>query len=530
MKNLDLKNFIIYIFICALALFPIMYFPLSGDLGLFLTGVKIMNAGGLPYKDIMDIKPAILFYILKYITDVIGTGEYSLRIFDFFIQIIISSFIYLLMYKATKNKFQSMIGGILYCISYTALNFAGTQIETMIGIVVVPTIYWQVYKREKYFLFAVVGLLVGLFTGMKYTLGIILAAILIDDVFFAKINFSSLLKKYSLTAIGFIIGFGITLLPYLNPEIAQGYGELKDYFIFYASIPKVNLALITLIITELGTYMGNYHSLFLTFLLILCMLYTYKNNNKDNSNLIQDENKLNTLIRIAFIFVVLLLFSCIVERKFFSYHLFRINSSLAVLWSIGAVYLLSEYRSNTSKNAFAKFILVFGAIFFIVFSPLSRYINLLKVPYYFYTDTQKYDELYTRSLGVNFTRIQHKQVAEYINRHTTADDKVNIASTGSGYVTYLLNTTHHSKFAQSSYYVFPKANQKYIDDFANEMKEAKYTVMQVNDGYESINGTPLSTYESILANPKLKAVLDYNLERDTVIGKYIIMRNKYYMQ
>lgn len=519
MLRIDYKHFSFYLVLSWLILLPLLYFPLSGDLALFLSSVKVMNSGGLPYKDLVDIKPPLLFYLFQTMTKIFGTGEYGVRLFDFIIQTITISLLYITILKATNEKLPAFLSGILYSIAYITLNINNTtQIESIFSVCIVTTIYFQAFHREKYWLFFPVALLIGIFTGMKYTLGILLATILFDDILFAKLSIKSLVKKYSVVSLGFVFAFGLGLIPYLNPEILQGFREMSQYFSFYAQQPVINTHNLKFILTSLSTYFGDNQSLFMFTLFISGIAYMIKNENYPN--------QINSILRISFLITFALLMTCFIERKMFGYHLSRMNSALAYFWAFGAYSIYIYLKKNIlSENKFSKFSICVICLFFIPLSPIPRLTQIVVVPLSFYKNTEQYDLLFHNENSESFLRVQHKQVANYINNRITSNDKIINASTGSSMINYLLHTNKLSKFCQSSYYVFPQASAKHIDDFANELRTAKYLVAQTNDRHFHINGTQLSTYERIMQIPELSQIIgsDYILEKS--IGNFLIFKN-----
>lgn len=518
MPKIDYKHFSFYLVLSWLILLPLLYFPLSGDLALFLSSVKVINSGGLPYKDLVDIKPPILFYLFQAMTKVFGMGEYGVRLFDFIIQTITISLLYITILKATNEKLPAFMSGVLYSIAYVTLNINNTtQIESIFSVCVVTTIYFQAFHREKYWLFFPIAFLIGIFTGMKYTLGILLAAILFDDILFARLSIKSLVKKYSVVSIGFVIAFGLGIIPYFNPEIFQGFKEMSQYFSFYAHQPEINSESLKFILSALGTYLGDNQSLLMFSLFIAGIAYMLKTTNP--------QNQMNSILRISFLIAFALLMTCFIERKMFGYHLSRMNAALAYFWAFGAYSIYLYLKENVlSRNNFSKFAICIMCLFFIPLSPIPRFTQVIKIPIVYYKNPQQYDQLFERAGSESFLRIQHKQVADYINRRINHNDFVINASTGGSMINYLLKTAKISKFCQSSYYVFPQASAKHINDLAIELSQAKYLVAQDNDKHLYINGSKLSTYETLMQNQILKNIIDSIFTVDTTIGNFIIFK------
>jgi len=518
-NTIDYKHLLIFVLICAIFLFPILFFPLSGDLALFLSGVKMLDAGYLPYKDIIDIKSPFLFYVVKAITWIFGSGEQSLRFFDFVAQITTCIMMYMLLYKVYKDKIASFASGVIYSLTYTILNFTNTsQIESFFGLIIIPMIYIQLYKNDKLIYYFTIAILIGLFTGLKYTLGLLIVTPFIDDIFFNKKPTQIIVKKFLIMCLGFIISFGGTLLPYLNPEIRQGMVEMSSYFNFYASHIKLNSAFVSSILNAINFYLSSFISIFVLGLILIAFLNFIK---KYDSN--SNESK---FLRITFIIFVLIFITFLIERKGYSYHHSRVNSTYMIFAGVGFSIFYNFIKHNFDSTA-KKLIIVTFLIIMVPLSPLVRWVNVSQLPYKYFFNFPAYAQKYESDSDskVNTSYITHRKVAEYINNRISPNDKVILAATGSGYINYLLKTDNKSKFTQSSYYVYPKASNKHINDFISEISTSKFTIFQTNDVYPDVNGTSKSTYEAVINNPKIKSAIDKSLVSDTTIGKYIIMHN-----
>ncbi len=521
--NLRNKDYGIFILVIWIILLPLLFFPLSGDLALFLSAVKVLDGGGLVYKDIIDIKPPFLFYAIKGITVLFGSGEQSVRIFDFLMQTLISSMMYFLVLKITRNKVAAFASGVMYALTYVICNSNNTtQIESFFGLCTIPMIYLQIYKRDKAFLFFLISFVIGLFTGMKYTLGLLLAAPLIDDIFFVKSEYfdgakwKQILRKFIFMSMGFVLAFGITLIPYLNAEVFQGWREMSSYFSFYATHTKFNADFISSMLNSINELYSSFITFPVVAFILSAIIYYIKN--------YKAEREESSFFRATFIVLILVFITFLVERKGMLYQHTRMNAAYMMFAGVGFSMFIT-FAKEHYKERFQKFVIIVLIGLILTFSPLIRWINLSSLPYKYIFDKASYAAMYERSDRINVTYINHRQVAEYVNQRINKDDKVILAATGSGYINYLLNTKNLSKFTQSSYYVYLGASEKHQRDFIEEIKSAKYTIIQTNDIYGDVNGRDVSTYHCLIANPLIKAAMDSYLIQDTCIGNYIIMHN-----
>lgn len=513
----DRKNYLIYILLCWVILFPLMFFPLSGDLSLFLSAAKMLDAGALPYSDIIDIKPPFLFYAVQWLTHIFGNGEQNLRIFDFIMQSIICSFMYFLVMKSTKNKLAALASGVLYSLSYVIGNYNNTtQIESFMGFSVLPLIYLQVYKRERSIWFFLLAFVIGLFTGMKYTLGLLLAAPLLDDYLSGQ-SWKAIGKKFISMSLGFVLSFGLTLLPYLHSEVYAGWRDMMPYFSYYSSHFKLNAAFISFLLNNLNTL----YSGFITFAILGFVLLGFVRFISDKDT----ESEQSKMLRVAFISFILLFITVLVERKGYLYHHTRVNSAFMIFAGMGFSAFWTFAKENFTTK-FNKTAILALSVLMIVFSPLIRWANVATLPYQYLFKKEAYASKYEVKGELNRAYITHRAVADYVNARIDTKDKVVLAATGAGYINYLLKTSNLSKFTQSSYYVYPNASDKHINDLITEMKAAKYVIFQIDDIYGDVNGVDISTYEAVMNNAKLSSFIEANLCEEKVINSYIIMSKR----
>lgn len=510
----DKKNYLIYLLLCWVILFPLIFFPLSGDLSLFLSAAKMLDAGALPYSDIIDIKPPFLFYAVQWLTHIFGSGEQSLRLFDFIMQSIICSFMYFLLIKSTKNKLLAFSSGVLYALSYVIGNYNNTtQIESFMGLSVLPLIYLQVYKREKSLLFFILAFVIGLFTGMKYTLGLLLAAPLLDDYFHGS-SWKAIGRKFISMSLGFIVAFGLTLLPYLNSEVYAAWRDMMPYFSYYSSHFKLNGAFVSFLLNNLNTL----YSGFITFAILGFVLLGFVRFISDKDT----ESEQSKMLRVAFISFILLFITVLVERKGYLYHHTRVNSAFMMFAGVGFSAFWAFAKTHYTTK-FSKFAIIVLAGLMLMFSPMIRWFNIATLPYQYMFNKDAYASKYEVPGELNRSYITHRTVADYVNARIDKQDKVVLAATGAGYINYLLKTSNLSKFTQSSYYVYPNASDKHINDLIDEIKSAKYVILQTNDIYGDVNGVDIPTYEAVMNNAKLRAYIESNLKQEKVINSYIIM-------
>ncbi len=520
-KKLDI---IIFNLLCGLLLLPLLHFPLSPDLGVFLSSVRAMDSGGVPYINIFDIKPPIVFYFFQFLTKIFGSQEWSIRLFDFIVQLATVNFAYYITMKLANSKLRAYTTGIIYILTYLILNFNNTsQIESFSALVFMFAIYIHLINKKKY-LYVLFGISVGLLTGMKYTMGMMLAVLLFDDLFANKyilkgLKLKELTSKYLLIGAGFIVSFSAGLIPYLDPQVFSGFREMSAYFNYYTSLPHIDSNSIKFSLKAMAEFFGDNNSIAVWSMFIIGLI-SYIRNRKTNS--LGD----NRFIFVSFLLFIGYLLTVVIERKFFLYHLSRLDIFISIIAAGGLSSIINIIKDNRPFDFTTKTILVCICAVLFLLSPIPRYTQMGKMVYYFYYDKTAYLERFQIDGNQSHIRQNHNKVADYINQRIKPNDLVINASTGSNVLTYLIKTNNMSKFCQSSFYIFPNAIDKHINDFANEIKIAKYLIIQKTDNHLFINGYNESTYSRINKMPKLKNAIETYMTKDTLINPFIIYKHK----
>src|SRR5688500_15649015 len=71
----------------ALLLVPNLGFPLGPDGSIFFVSAQKIVAGAAHYRDIVDVKPPLIYHIYATAILLFGNAEWSIRLLDLFLQI-----------------------------------------------------------------------------------------------------------------------------------------------------------------------------------------------------------------------------------------------------------------------------------------------------------------------------------------------------------------------------------------------------------------------------------------------------------
>ena len=357
--------------IAAIILVPIIFFPASSDLSVFMLGGKIIAEGGELYKDFFDLKAPLTYYFFALLDMITGGNIIGTRVIEFILTITIllsSNFIF----KSFEIKDQIRnIFTVVFSICYVTLNYGNTlQCETIAFLPMIWYFYLTVKPNRYSLLYK--GILLGILISFKYTLGIIFLA----DFLLVSGN-TNYLKMLLTKSIELVLSVCLLLLTFL-PTFLQGnwieFENVITYIDTYKSYPNFNFVFIKNYIKDLGFLFGDLYSITLSSSAVVGLLYVSKVKS------ISKKRALNFVI----IFFLLLFLSFLIERKTTLYQFSRVYPFLILLSSIGIYYF------NKTIKTFNIYIMAFVFMLVLLLSPVPRLVNIAKIPYSYFKDGRDY--------------------------------------------------------------------------------------------------------------------------------------------
>ncbi|MCX6153238.1 MAG: glycosyltransferase family 39 protein [Candidatus Kapabacteria bacterium] len=489
--------FILFIYILSL----LLSMPPGPDLMVFINGAKAIASGNTLYKDYIDIKPPLIYYIYYIIIKIFGTGEYSIRYFDVCLQILNIMLIYKMVYKFSGNPKASYLAAFIYLISYVNLGATGTlQCETLAAPLFIIILYIQASGDNRLASKIIQGITLGLIISLKYTLGIILIPLLIDTIYNNGLKRS--LKQLAIIGLSGICIIIIVHIHLLNPELRNSYFTMLKYLSDYSSVASINLSTIKNSINMIGYYFGGNYSLLLTFLLFIGFIFTLSPNLSflRMQEFPEENYPFLRLMKLSLLFFIFLFISIIIENKFFVYHFSRFYLFSAIL-SAGGVIFLSKFIALFHKkhDLINRFLLFCLMIFAFIFSPLPRLAQSAVLQYYYFANAAKYDAFIgAASYYKQSVREQNRRVAEICNVDINSNDLVEIIGISSSNLGVFMKPSRRTSFGQPYFYLSKNSPGAWKEKFYGELNEAKWLIINTDDSQFEVTNYFESSYEMIL--------------------------------
>jgi hypothetical protein len=520
MLKFDFKQITGWLIIIVL-LMPTLFFPFSGDLSVFMQCSTTIINGGKLYVDIVDIKPPLVYYLLAFAGKIFGTSEFSIRVFDFIYQMAAIISLYFLMLKFTNNKSIGLITGVIYSLSYSILHYSNTvQSETFASLLIVWIIFLH-FSEKKYLSSLLKGACIGLLMGLKYTMGLALIAVILDELIRNKFPLKILLNRSLLTIAGTVLLFSITLFPLLDIEIRNGFFETLKYVQSYSTNPPINSEFFKNSLKQTGYFFGDIFSITLLISVFIAIFQSF------GFTLTNSKKETNDFIKFLILLSICLFVSIVFERKYITYHFTRLYIPLIAMSGIGIysafIFLKDKYKL---MDRYSRFIIILLVLISFIFSPFPRILNLMPISYYFFKDKEKYNALFEAPESATKNRQQHLKIAATINPYLHKDDLVVVMNSGGNIINSLMKTNRKTKFTQSCFYCGSYYKGMWQKEIFDEIKMGKWLVIQTNDRIPHIFGHNFSTFEMIEKDTAIiKYIHESYLVYDTT-GNYILFKRK----
>jgi hypothetical protein len=512
---------VLFWIIIIIALAPTLFFPYAPDLSIFMEGGKAILEGRLIYRDFLDLKPPAIYYIYAFINFIFGSNEFAPRIFDYIYQMVAIFLLIRLLKNNSAGEATSYLAGVLFAFTYTSLNFNQTaQTESLATIPVIIVIAVQASRTNKNMSMLLRGAMIGLITGIKFTMGILLLAVIADDLMCSQYKAKSLIKNWALTLGGFLGALFITLLPLLHSEIWHEYKNVLEYLAVYSSLSPMDSGLVRHGLKKIALFFGDSYSLLLSSSFVAAPVFVL-------GKLTDRNQRLAGFVMICITLSLFFLFSIVVERKFHEYHYLRMFVPIIALSAIGLARFIAIFKEAFSeKGIYTRIIIIMITAAGLLFSPLPRWVNLSRLPLYHIASQEKYDNFFERPGSAMIARVQQKRIATYINRNGREGDKVTIVSTGSFPLMSMLEDKELCKFTQSAFVLGKYSSQQWYEEFKEDIYSSDWIIIQRNDLHPQITGHNMTSWQAL---KKRKALLKYvldNFDRKYETNNYLLFKRK----
>ncbi|HRP01178.1 MAG TPA: glycosyltransferase family 39 protein [Candidatus Kapabacteria bacterium] len=490
---------------------PVLFFPMFGDIAIFLEAGKIIANGKKIYFDYIDIKPPGFFYFFAIIYKIFGYGEMGVRFFGFLWQVVTIFIMNIVIKQYLGDNRIANISVIIYSMVFTVSGM-GSNItpEAFLGLFFISALYFY-YLPSKLKLF-LVGIMLGIAISFKYTFGVTLFVFYALNYTYYKKSF---LQYSLLITLGSLLIFIVSMIPLLDPEILQGFKDVSLFLKGYASIPAFGISYIKFLLLSFLEMFTYYYSLSFFILFALGAYFA----------IAEDKYKQNKLIDGLLLISLFLVFTIVIERKITGFHYTRLLLPFSILSSIG-LYKLSISLEWSKYNLIKRFLIISLIPLFVFFSPLTRYAKEFEHIVYYFTDKNRFNDSYTTSGDNTGIRTTYFEIVGYLNYKAKKGDFIKVIAFGNNLINYFLSDDFRKSIFPHSCFYYAKYDlpERWKRLHTDEIHKSNWIIVSFKDNHPILTGLDRTSYESLQLDTSNYNYIKSNFVQDTIIEPFIIYK------
>ncbi|MEO5928845.1 MAG: glycosyltransferase family 39 protein [Candidatus Kapaibacterium sp.] len=414
----------------ALLLLPLLYFPIGPDQGAFFISAQRILRGAVYYHDVIDVKPPAIHYLYAGVIALFGPREGSIALFDFLLQCATCWLMIALVRKVSGDDRLAILYAALYVILYVGMNFQNiAQPESFTGLISLAMVRLLLYRRTPIG-YLLIGALGGLLFLLKFTLGIVLAGVLLAEIAVFGTSWRSLLRSLSVCAVGFLAVASLAVLYPVAFHVWPEFMAMRRFTAEYARLQWAHpAAMLKTIMKQIPERASENYS-------ILLLLATAVGVGTVLRPPRPDRPKMWQLTGICVSMMLMLLLSVCIEGRFYLYHFGRIYPFGAILSAIGLAALVRKARAISLRPPYALFLALATLAGAILYGPFFHYL-WWSVPMAARITSGEagFDRYYGR-LPDGLSRTELKTIGGYVREHAAPGDRLFVAGNVAGMVYY----------------------------------------------------------------------------------------------
>ncbi len=178
----------------ALLLMTMLAFPMGNDQAIFeVCGALIVKKGAIPFRDFLEMKQPLIFYIYSLSTLLFGRHEWSIRLLDVLYHVVSLILYYKILRKVYKNEYIALVAILLYTVYFLSGGYwitAETEsfaLLPQLGILYSLIAAFEATDKRQILGYAILaGACTILVISIKITLGLIAIPVILSIIFFSK--------------------------------------------------------------------------------------------------------------------------------------------------------------------------------------------------------------------------------------------------------------------------------------------------------------------------------------------------------
>ena len=502
----------------AIVMLPAALFPPGGDAALYyVSGQKILHQGAAHYRDIVDVKPPLIYHLYAVAAALFGSTVHSFRILDYLLQVVTALALARLVASAFGARL-GLVAGLLYAVFYCAQSYNGTAItESYVGLLCVPMIALQLRRRHATDLIAA-GALAGVLFLVKFSLATPLAAAILAELLLFDDRALRRLRNVGLIIGGFLAAAALLPLYLTLTDGWRGFEEMRVFTAGYLENQSPGfIAAIREALTALPAYFADEFSLTMLAGTAAGVILALRSIGGDVASDRRTSDRRTRLLALAALNAALMIVGVVVEAKYRIFHLSRLVPFASILAAAGFALMFERARAAMPLSRYGRVAVATLVPLALVFSPLTRYARHGAGAVLWAAQGDRgFDRLYAaENLGYSFTEL--RAVGDRVRMGRGAGDVMVVSSSVAGLVHVFADDVPAARIYHSAFLIAPYAPDSWRSEMGRFILECRprHIVVQLGDSMVEMTGVPLSSAAVLRELPGVDSLL--RAEYDTAL-------------
>ncbi|MDP4219437.1 MAG: glycosyltransferase family 39 protein [Bacteroidota bacterium] len=517
------------LFACMLA------YPFGPDQSIFAVGGElIFKKGALLYRDFLEAKPPVIFYIYGSAIWLFGHHEWSIRALDILYHLLSFMLLYRIVFVAFKSRKIALTSLLFYTIFYIAEGFWGSSQTESFGLLPSLAIVYLLMTFEQRsfksarstiatgFGIAVCSIILFL---LKYTLLFSFAGAMIFLALYSSARWKDRLGLMIVSTICLLAFGGLFILSLHATGSWENFLTMINYLRTYAGTkPLLGLQTIK------NAFYQEFPSALLMFLtpamlfLVVAGAYSVRRKLQESPN----DTSLQMFARLSGVMICCGLLSVLVERKFYGYQFIRIAWCLVPY----IAFAIEDFREHGWLRQWKRKIIdekhylslvpgIFLLLVAMFYSPVPRMLyRSVQWPWALITKASAGEN---EVLNDTYPVGQIKKAAAFIAARSTSEDEIFVwGNTVELY--FLLNKLPPTICLADGQFIPSWPPQSWRTTVINQLHASnpKFFVVELNDAQPAVTGTSIGSYEYLMQWDELRSFLAGNYQELATIGNFRI--------
>lgn len=517
----------------SIALFAMVFYPFGYDQAAFTVGGQmIAREGAVPYRDFIDTKPPVIFYLYAFADILFGANTWGIRLIDIIVQLCTAIILYRLVWDWSESRQLAFITPILYALLIAAQGYwmtAQTEGFAALPLAILIRIFWKLDEDRLLWRSLITGALIALLFFLKFTLIAVMAGFYFYLVFRTDIRarFRWSFSLLSLASFGVFTALTLTALYYAGAW--ENMVGAIDWVRRYAAQPQEMGGLLDggfrrKFITELL----HSHSVLFTILALIAVFGFAKR------SITEPASEFKGFILLMCLCYLFSMAGVLAEQKFFPYHYTRGFVFFIPFVAVGvlvvmryAAQLISKWKTlgRTQRIVSWSFAAI-GLVSALFFSPA---VQLYSQSFHWARRTVLNQDR-ERDVQIripSFFAYEQKIVGQYLREVMAPGDELFVwgNSVGIYYYAHRLPTTF---VLTNTPFISPWTPQGWRREMMSQLERSdpRYIVIEWGDARVYISGSRYDSYQNMNRWPEFREYVFGRYRETKRIGHFVIYERR----